>query len=83
MRWPFVPERWQYKETLSSQDKTNLSDLISHNLPQLMVVWLSSLIVHLLLLLFYEADTLHIVLLFLFVCCYFLSNFWHKNFLRD
>jgi hypothetical protein len=40
MKWPFVPEKWQYKEAVSSQDKTNLTDLISRNLPQLMVtVW--------------------------------------------
>lgn len=37
MRWPFVPERWQYKQSLSPHDKTNLSDLISKNLPQLLV----------------------------------------------
>ncbi|CAL8241440.1 unnamed protein product [Merluccius merluccius] len=38
MKWPFVPEKWQYKETVSSQDKTNLTDLISRQLPQLMAL---------------------------------------------
>ncbi|XP_056432102.1 alpha-protein kinase 1 [Gadus chalcogrammus] len=38
MKWPFVPEKWQYKEAVSSQDKTNLTDLISRNLPQLMAL---------------------------------------------
>lgn len=37
MKWPFVPERWQYKQAVSANDKTNLSDLISEHLPQLLV----------------------------------------------
>ncbi|CAL8326466.1 unnamed protein product [Lota lota] len=38
MKWPFVPEKWQYKEAVSTQDKTNLTDLISPYLPQLMAL---------------------------------------------
>lgn len=37
MKWPFVPERWQYKQTVSPNDKTNLSDLIGKHLSQLLV----------------------------------------------
>ncbi|KAM9425751.1 alpha-protein kinase 1 [Pholidichthys leucotaenia] len=36
MKWPFVPEKWQYKQAVSVDDKTNLGDLISKNLPQLL-----------------------------------------------
>lgn len=38
MKWPFVPEKWQYKQSISANDKTNLSDLISKHLPQLLVI---------------------------------------------
>lgn len=38
MQWPFVPEKWQYKQSVSANDKTNLSDLISKNLSQLLVI---------------------------------------------
>lgn len=38
MKWPFVPEKWQYKQAVSADDKTNLSDLISKHLPQLLVI---------------------------------------------
>lgn len=38
MKWPFVPEKWQYKQSVSANDKTNLSDLISKHLPQLLAV---------------------------------------------
>lgn len=38
MKWPFVPEKWQYKQSISASDKTNLSDLISKHLPQLLVI---------------------------------------------
>lgn len=44
MKWPFVPEKWQYKETVSSQDKTNLTDLISRHLPQLMALLKASIL---------------------------------------
>lgn len=37
MKWPFVPEKWQYKESLNVKDKTNLSDLISKHLSPLLV----------------------------------------------
>lgn len=38
MKWPFVPEKWQYKQSVSADDKTNLSDLISKHLPELLVI---------------------------------------------
>lgn len=37
MKWPFVPEKWQYKQAVSTEDKTNLSDLIKKHLSQLLV----------------------------------------------
>ncbi|XP_008302422.1 alpha-protein kinase 1 [Stegastes partitus] len=36
MKWPFVPEKWQYKRSVSTDDKTNLSDLIGKHLPQIL-----------------------------------------------
>ncbi|XP_039566444.1 alpha-protein kinase 1 isoform X1 [Passer montanus] len=36
MKWPFVPERWQYKQELGPEDKTNLQDMISARLPDLL-----------------------------------------------
>ncbi|XP_037116120.1 alpha-protein kinase 1 [Syngnathus acus] len=36
MRWPFVPEKWQYKQTISADDKSNLSELVGQHLPQLL-----------------------------------------------
>ncbi|XP_049604304.1 alpha-protein kinase 1 isoform X4 [Syngnathus scovelli] len=36
MKWPFVPEKWQYKQTISSDDKSNLSELVGQHLPQLL-----------------------------------------------
>ena len=38
MKWPFVPEKWQYKQSVSATDKTNLSDLISKHLSPLLVL---------------------------------------------
>ncbi|XP_073331751.1 alpha-protein kinase 1 [Pagrus major] len=38
MKWPFVPEKWQYKQSVSASDKTNLSVLISKHLSQLLAV---------------------------------------------
>lgn len=38
MKWPFVPEKWQYKQSVSANDKSNLSDLISKHLPPLLVI---------------------------------------------
>ncbi|XP_035480094.1 alpha-protein kinase 1 isoform X2 [Scophthalmus maximus] len=44
MKWPFVPEKWQYKLSVSANDKTNLSDLISKHLPQLLAVLRASIV---------------------------------------
>lgn len=38
MKWPFVPEKWQYKQTVSPNDKTNLGDLIRKHLLELLVI---------------------------------------------
>ncbi|XP_069015243.1 alpha-protein kinase 1 [Embiotoca jacksoni] len=43
MKWPFVPEKWQYKQSVSTNDKTNLSDLISKHLPQLLALLKASI----------------------------------------
>ncbi|XP_030578450.1 alpha-protein kinase 1 [Archocentrus centrarchus] len=43
MKWPFVPEKWQYKQSVSATDKTNLSDLISKHLSQLLAVLKASI----------------------------------------
>ncbi|XP_032400661.1 alpha-protein kinase 1 [Etheostoma spectabile] len=43
MKWPFVPEKWQYKESLNAKDKTNLSDLISKHLSSLLAVLKASI----------------------------------------
>ncbi|KFO25809.1 Alpha-protein kinase 1 [Fukomys damarensis] len=37
MKWPFVPEKWQYKQALLPEDKTNLQDVIGAELQQLLV----------------------------------------------
>ncbi|XP_068137412.1 alpha-protein kinase 1 [Hyperolius riggenbachi] len=37
MKWPFVPERWQYKQAVGPEDKTNLQDLINPRLHELLV----------------------------------------------
>lgn len=44
MKWPFVPEKWQYKESVEAQDKTNLSDLIRKHLPQLLSLLKASIV---------------------------------------
>ncbi|XP_059210420.1 alpha-protein kinase 1, partial [Centropristis striata] len=44
MKWPFVPEKWQYKQSVSAKDKTNLSDLISKHLSQLLAVLKASIV---------------------------------------
>ncbi|XP_053317426.1 alpha-protein kinase 1 [Spea bombifrons] len=36
MKWPFVPERWQYKQAMAAEDKTNLQDLINPRLHDLL-----------------------------------------------
>ncbi|XP_034532651.1 alpha-protein kinase 1 [Notolabrus celidotus] len=43
MKWPFVPEKWQYKKSVLANDKTNLSDLISKHLSQLLAVLKASI----------------------------------------
>ncbi|NXL62960.1 ALPK1 kinase, partial [Chordeiles acutipennis] len=45
MKWPFVPEKWQYKQDLSPEDKTNLQDMISTRLPDLLVYLKASIMV--------------------------------------
>lgn len=37
MKWPFAPEKWQYKQSLSASDKTNLNDLITKHISPLLV----------------------------------------------
>lgn len=37
MKWPFAPEKWQYKQALSASDKTNLNDLIAEHISPLLV----------------------------------------------
>uniref|UniRef100_A0A665T6W8 Alpha kinase 1 n=1 Tax=Echeneis naucrates TaxID=173247 RepID=A0A665T6W8_ECHNA len=46
MKWPFVPEKWQYKLSVSANDKTNLSDLISNHLPHLLAVLKAAIVAH-------------------------------------
>ncbi|XP_058522921.1 alpha-protein kinase 1 isoform X1 [Ochotona princeps] len=36
MKWPFVPEKWQYKQTVVPEDKTNLQDVIGAGLQPLL-----------------------------------------------
>lgn len=38
MKWPFVPEKWQYKQAMSPEDKTNLQDMIGAGLQQLLKI---------------------------------------------
>ncbi|KAJ8008127.1 hypothetical protein DPEC_G00101530 [Dallia pectoralis] len=45
MRWPFVPEKWQYKQSVTSQDKVNLSDFISQHLLQLLALLKASILI--------------------------------------
>ncbi|XP_039242572.1 alpha-protein kinase 1 [Pipra filicauda] len=45
MKWPFVPEKWQYKQDLGPEDKTNLQDMISSRLPDLLVYLKASIVV--------------------------------------
>ncbi|XP_036892176.1 alpha-protein kinase 1 isoform X2 [Sturnira hondurensis] len=37
MKWPFVPERWQYKQAVGPEDKVNLQDVIGARLQLLLV----------------------------------------------
>lgn len=43
MKWPFAPEKWQYKRALSASDKTNLNDLIAEHVAPLLVKGLQTL----------------------------------------
>ncbi|XP_015717472.1 alpha-protein kinase 1 isoform X1 [Coturnix japonica] len=45
MKWPFVPEKWQYKQDLGPEDKTNLQDTIGTRLPDLLVYLKASIMV--------------------------------------
>ncbi|NWQ92879.1 ALPK1 kinase, partial [Burhinus bistriatus] len=45
MKWPFVPEKWQYKQDLGPEDKTNLQDMISVRLHDLLVYLKASIMV--------------------------------------
>ncbi|NWI91140.1 ALPK1 kinase, partial [Pitta sordida] len=45
MKWPFVPEKWQYKQDLGPEDKTNLQDMISVRLPDLLAYLKASIMV--------------------------------------
>ncbi|NWX01099.1 ALPK1 kinase, partial [Caloenas nicobarica] len=45
MKWPFVPERWQYKQDVGPEDKTNLQEMISARLPDLLVYLKASIVV--------------------------------------
>ncbi|KAJ6668824.1 hypothetical protein lerEdw1_012309 [Lerista edwardsae] len=38
MKWPFVPERWQYKQAVDLEDKTNLHDMINTRLHELLMI---------------------------------------------
>ncbi|KAM6959751.1 alpha-protein kinase 1 [Tautogolabrus adspersus] len=44
MKWPFVPEKWQYKQSVLANDKTNLNDLISKHLSKLLAVLKASIV---------------------------------------
>lgn len=37
MKWPFVPEKWQYKQDVGPEDQTNLQDVVGARLQQLLV----------------------------------------------
>ncbi|KAL1772621.1 alpha-protein kinase 1 [Sigmodon hispidus] len=45
MKWPFVPEKWQYKQAMSPEDKTNLQDVIGARLQQLLATLRASILV--------------------------------------
>ncbi|XP_036089268.1 alpha-protein kinase 1 isoform X3 [Rousettus aegyptiacus] len=44
MKWPFVPEKWQYKQDVGPEDKTNLQDLVGARLQQLLVTLKASIL---------------------------------------
>ena len=37
MKWPFVPERWQYTQAPSPEDRASLQDAVGPQLQQLLV----------------------------------------------
>lgn len=37
MKWPFVPEKWQYRHAAGPEDKTDLHDVVGARLQQLLV----------------------------------------------
>uniref|UniRef100_A0A8C4W8A4 Alpha kinase 1 n=1 Tax=Gopherus evgoodei TaxID=1825980 RepID=A0A8C4W8A4_9SAUR len=45
MKWPFVPEKWQYKQAIGPEDKTNLQDMISARLHELLIYLKASIMV--------------------------------------
>ncbi|XP_067400763.1 alpha-protein kinase 1 isoform X2 [Emydura macquarii macquarii] len=45
MKWPFVPEKWQYKQAIGPEDKTNLQDMICARLHELLVYLKASIMV--------------------------------------
>ncbi|OCT99872.1 alpha-protein kinase 1 [Xenopus laevis] len=45
MKWPFVPERWQYKQAVRPEDKTNLQDMINARLHDLLIFLKASIAV--------------------------------------
>ncbi|XP_074084796.1 alpha-protein kinase 1 isoform X2 [Macrotis lagotis] len=45
MKWPFVPEKWQYKQAVGPEDKTNLQDVIGASLHELLAYLKASILV--------------------------------------
>ncbi|XP_044537583.1 alpha-protein kinase 1 [Gracilinanus agilis] len=45
MKWPFVPEKWQYKQAVGPEDKTNLQDVIGARLQELLEYLKASILV--------------------------------------
>ncbi|XP_027693219.1 alpha-protein kinase 1 isoform X2 [Vombatus ursinus] len=45
MKWPFVPEKWQYKQAVGPEDKTNLQDAIGARLHELLAYLKASVLV--------------------------------------
>ncbi|XP_043827605.1 alpha-protein kinase 1 [Dromiciops gliroides] len=45
MKWPFVPEKWQYKQDVGPEDKTNLQDVIGARLQELLAYLKASILV--------------------------------------
>ncbi|XP_055972616.1 alpha-protein kinase 1 [Sorex fumeus] len=43
MRWPFVPEKCQYKQAVDPEDKTNLQDVVRVGLPHLLAALKASI----------------------------------------